>query len=216
MRRALLLAAAILLPGFAEPRPSAYFPESGDRNAFLENWLGGQLRAMGEPVLSSNGEREGFTRRLRLLVVPHYRPSYAIRIDEDAAGAQVTVTVLDRPAVSGASRIADQRRRRLASRQLLPILSALRRASLDLQPVRMPDRPPRILPDGSQVIEMCVHSTSFLLELLDNAGSHQVEGDPCSLTPALAAVAYRLVQYRNDNGAADDRAVLARQMRPPG
>jgi hypothetical protein len=210
-----LLAAAILLPAFAEPGPSSYFPETEGRNAFLQNWLGSQLRAMGEPVLSSIGERGPFTRRLRLLVAPHYRPSYAVRIDEGPTGAQLTITVLDRPGVSGTPRIGRQRQRTLSVRQLVPVLSELRRARLDAQIAQAPDRPPRLLPDGRQEIEMCVHSTYFLLELLDETGSHFVERDPCDLTPPLAALAYELVRFRNDNGAADDRAVLALQMRRP-
>ena len=61
---------------------------------------------------------------------------------------------------------------------------------------------------------MCVHSTYFLLELLDETGSHFVERDPCDLTPNLAALADRLITFRTE-GTADDRAVLADEMARP-
>ena len=78
-------------------------------------------------------------------------------------------------------------------------------------PVTAPSHPPRILSDGSQELEMCVHSTEFVLELVDGSGSHVVDRDACNLTPAVAALADSLIALR-PKGAEDDRAILAEQI----
>lgn len=220
MKRALLLAAAFLscsiaTAGIAHHR---YFAASSardrDHDAFREEWFGQRLRQRGEPVLFGPRALAGYELRLRLLVRRYHTPSYAIRIDEGAHGPRLTFVELDSAAFNRPAHVARRLVRRLTDAQWQSLDAMLGRTVLASLPAYALPRPPRRLADGSQEIEMCVHSTSFVLELVDRTGTHLVECNPCDMTADVAALPDSMIALR-PQGAEDDRSILAEQLRPP-
>lgn len=215
MRGTLIALAALLLCAFTAPEP--FFPQAPgmdpDHVAFREEWLGRPLRAMEEPIFSRLGPAANRVLRLRLLVRPYRDPPYVIRIDEAADGrARLAVARLDGFSPRRRGHVLRQPEAILDAARLAPIHAALAQAALPSQPAQGQERPPRIV-DGMQEIVMCVHSTHFSFELADAAGLYQIDRDPCTLTPPLAALAEAMLDLYAD-APADDHAILAEARQP--
>ena len=217
MKRALLLAAALLLPAFDDPTPLPYFASVAHRDSqqasFREDWFGRPLRAMGEPVFSRTDGAASPARRLRLLVRPARGPIYAIRLDQDPGGRnRLTITILNGHSFRRDGRVTARRMSMLSRTTLAEIHDAAMRADLAVQPADGTNPPPRRLPDGSSEILECTHSTNFVFEAVDPGGTYFLQRDPCTITREQAALAYTLVRLRADAPAADI-AILAEAMR---
>ena len=214
MRRGPFLAvAALLLSAFAAPEN--FFAQAPgadpDRAAFREDWLGQPLRAMGEPAFARLRTGADHLLQLRLLVRPALERPYVIRIDERADGqARLSIARLDGHSRHRPGRAVRQPERSLSPARLAAIHAVLPRADLPAQPVQGRDRPPRMV-NGEQELLVCVHATIFSFELADATGLYQIDRNPCTLTPPLAALAEAMLRLYAD-APKDDHAILAEAM----
>jgi hypothetical protein len=85
----------LFVTGCAVAQTVDYLPRSvwaDEEWRFKEDWIAGQLRAMGEPSLSSPSLPHSVT-SFRLLVAPTFMPAYAIRVTErdDGTGEAIYV-----------------------------------------------------------------------------------------------------------------------------
>lgn len=169
-------AAATFLLSLAAAAPAEpYVPASGwsraDEADFFEEWFGGQLRAMAEPVLSAPGSGAGFRRRFRMLVLPSFHHAYAVRLDESADGrVEVRAVRLDGAGGYSPGKILEQER-------YVPDRAAVRRLHRAIADVRLATLPREVdeTRDGDDgTIIVCADGVRFLFELVDERGSRLV------------------------------------------
>ena len=171
-RRWLLCALIALGPGCAPQPVAQHVPATGwDRLPpdFWEQAIGDELRALREPVISRNAGLAGLTSRYRLLLLNPYPPSYSKRIDVFEDGhAELTW-------ISGSSALTrgeqSRSRRRLTAAELASLEAAIEAAALPSQP-----RQERY-PEG----KICVDSTIFVFQYLDEDTEAFVVRNPCEL-----------------------------------
>jgi hypothetical protein len=164
--------------------PDPYFrrdiwPDARTADLF-EFWFGGQLRAMGEPVLSSLDDHHAFRSRFRMLVLPTFWPASAIRVDETEAGAEARFVRLNGRGGYAPGRVARQRTWRPSHAMVRELHRRWRLAALTSLSAVPPPRPP-----GDQTIVMCADGTYFVFELVDASGSHVVARSQCEMSRAL-------------------------------
>lgn len=147
MRIAPLILLVLLCSGCAKP---AYVPDPADRGRYTphaawperrehwdpaalhEQWIGDQLRAMQEPILLPPAPFGGFRSRYRLLVLPSFSPSTAIRIDELPGGRYLeTTTQLDGRGGYDPGRIARTWTRLVSAAEIAMLRQALEAARID-------------------------------------------------------------------------------------
>lgn len=155
---------------------------------FYEDWFGGQLRAMGEPILARPGVRQGFVRRFRMLVLPSFSPAYAIRVDQarDGRGA-VRIVRLNGSGGHQPGKIAQEERFALS----VEAMAALNRdidASLDPYP-------------PISAASNCTDDVRFVIELADQGRSRFVSVAGCSLRGRLAGFVRRIDELRRTVGS---------------
>lgn len=120
------------------------------------------LGRMGEPVLSDSHSLAGFTRRFRILVIEAFAPSYAVRVDETAAGARLSLVLQERPRDPQSP----------FTRSTLA-LSAGERHRLD---ALLDSRAVRALPrEGPTSNDIWVDATFYRFELVDGAGYRSLD-----------------------------------------
>jgi hypothetical protein len=167
--------AAILLVLAAAPAADRYVPQNGwsreDQAEFFEDWFGGQLQAMEEPVLSAPGSAAGFKRRFRMLVLPTFHHAYAVRLDERADGrSEVRAVRLDGAGGYSPGKILEQESYspdRAAVRRL-------RRAIAEVRLATLPQETDETRLGNSDVIVVCADGVRFVFELVDASGSRFV------------------------------------------
>jgi hypothetical protein len=164
--------AAVLL-GIAAA-PERYVPQSGwsraDEPDFFEEWFGGQLRAMEEPVLSESGGHSGFRRRFRMLVLPSFHHAYAVRLDErDDGRAEARVVRLDGAGGYSPGKILEQE-------SYSPDRAAVRRLYRAIGKVGLATLPQESdeTQAGDGAIIVCADGVRFVFELVDERGSRFV------------------------------------------
>lgn len=186
MKRAAIATALFLGLGAAAPSPTSerYTPSGGwpdgeEDAARYERWFGNQLRAMGEPTLSSAASREGFKRRFRLLVLPTNHPAYAIRVDEPVAGpASVHAVRLDGAGGYSPGKILEQE-------HYVPNPAAIRRLFRIVAEVRLSEYPLKETMDGVEIITVCGDGVQFVFELVDGRGNHFFSRHACEIQQGL-------------------------------
>lgn len=200
MRRALLLALGTL-GLFAVPASAqdGYVPASAGRDPDdvqgNEERIGEQLRAMGEPILSRPGDLGRFHSRLRLLVLPTFRPGYAIRVDESGSGGEVSFVELDGRGGYAPGRVRRRFHYRLTPVEMRDVHRVVRQFGLASAPAVAPPAPaePEFTPDGEQIVHFCGDVTSFVIELANASGSHFVLRSQCDASPEMLALANELL-----------------------
>jgi hypothetical protein len=189
MRRA--LPALLFLAATAAAPAERYVPAEGWRDArdaeLFERWFGGQLRAMGEPVLSRAGGIEGYRRRFRMLVVPTFQPAYAVRIDEGAHGGTVRVVLLDGRGGYAPGRIARQATFTLTMAEVQDVIGAIRTSGLASAALEDP-------PDPPQVITVCADGTAVVFELIEPQRSRFVVR-ACGISGPLWRLGNRMARF---------------------
>lgn len=190
MRRAHALPLLLLLAAAAPA--GDYVPDAGWRNptdrAFREGWYGGQLRAMGEPILSRPADRGGFRRRFRMLVLPSFHRPYAIRVDQAASGrARVRIVRLNGRGGYGPGEIFEQESYALTADQA----ALLHR---DIEASGLASAPPHA---GA----LCTDGAQFVFELVDAHGNRFVDRHQCGLNPQLETLVWRIDALRRTVGS---------------
>jgi hypothetical protein len=182
--RPVVLALFLLSPAAAgggqDVSTDRYIPESllipDQEPDFYENWFGGQLRAMGEPLLSRPRDLGSFRRRFRMLVLPTFHPAYAIRIDEGWDGrAQVTAVRLDGAGGYSPGNVAERESYQISRAGIRPFDRALRDSRF--RRLSMGGEP-RKSPPGT--ITVCSDGLELVFELVDSQGIHFRVRGPCS------------------------------------
>jgi hypothetical protein len=188
-RPASLALLALAVSATAQPAgPERYVPVSGwsggQTSERLEDWWGGELRAMHEPVLSAPGAGTGFRRRFRLLLTRSRGMPQAIRIDERLdGGTNLRSVQLDNRDLSRA-RVAEDRSFALGRPERKRLFRAIRASGLRSAPregLEKPDRPGEIT--------VCVHPTTYVFELADAEGSRFVYRTECNISRRLKNLA---------------------------
>ncbi|MFN3389125.1 MAG: hypothetical protein ACK40O_09330 [Allosphingosinicella sp.] len=157
---------------------------------FHERWFGDSLRSLGEPNLSRRENREGFRRRIRLLVLLNSHV-WAIRIDNSADGAATVRAVQNLGPRS--PRIVAQERYELAPERLRRIEDAITAAGLRTM---APDGPP---------MEACVDGIQFVVELNEASGVYFVSRDGCQASEPFRDLVGELNGLRRSAGFDLDR-----------
>ena len=169
--------------------PERYLPVTGWADGsvdFLEDWWGGQLRKMREPVLSA-GNSAGFRQRFRLLMTRSRGMPFAIRIDERTDGVAIARRVrLDNRNLTEA-RISEDRTVSFGRAQKLRLARAIRASDVRSAPREGPRLPNQ--PDKRGRIILCVHPTIYVFELVDADGSRFVYRDGCNISYKLRRLA---------------------------
>jgi hypothetical protein len=213
MRRSALLAGALLTAatpalaqvGAAPVRPD-YVPDGIWRDEgqaqFLERWFGDQLHAMREPVLSHPGGLGPYRRRFRMLVLPHYSPGYAIRVDESATGGRMRLVRLDGNGGWTPGRIARQRLLTLSREEMRALNTIIRTSGVAGMAAEPPayEQPPPDPVTGEQTIQLCHHATYFVFELVAGGESRFVVRDACEMPDGLRTLIEELREARLDAG----------------
>jgi hypothetical protein len=203
-----LLAAAIPAPartGAAPARPD-YVPDDlwrdEHRAAFYERWFGDQLHDMGEPVLSHPGGLGPYRRRFRMLVLSHYRPAFAMRIDASSMGGVMHLVSLDGRSIDEPDPIARRRRLPLSGDDVRALNNMIDGAGLGGMAVQSPPyREP--VPDpvtGRTTIQLCVHATYYVFEQVTGRGSRFFVRDTCEMPDRLRALIDELSRVGSDTG----------------
>ena len=167
---------ALALQGAQPAQAWDYVPDTGWHDdawarSFYERWFGGQLRAMREPPLATGSDLGGFSERLRMLVLPTFRPAYAYRVDFRADGsAALRWARLNGRGGYAPGRLARQRSRALAPHEVRRLKEALAAAALGSLPREEPLAPADA--DGTEDIGICVDGTGFVFEHLSVDGRH--------------------------------------------
>ena len=154
-----------------------YVPEGlwdEQRTDFREHWFGHQLRAMNEPVLSRQTDREGYRRRFRMLVLPAFHPAYAIRIDERTGEGRVRAVRLDGNGGYGPGVIAQQEQYSLNRDEMREIDRAIDASGVAF-----------LSPDPGPEGQICVDGVQFVFELVDEGGSRFITRHECDLNREL-------------------------------
>jgi hypothetical protein len=193
MVRSRILLALLALGGSARAQsaaPERYVPITGwahDSVDRLEQWWGGQLRKMREPVMSAPGAGTGFRQRFRLLMTRSRGMPFAIRIDVRADGVAVARRVrLDNRDLTEA-RISEDQTVSFGRAQTLRLARAIRASDVRSVPregPRLPDQP-----DKRGRFALCVHPTTYVFELVDAGGSRFVYRDGCNISYKLRKLA---------------------------
>jgi hypothetical protein len=157
--------------------------------------LGNQLRAMGEPNLSRPGARERFVTRLRLLVLPSFDSGYAIRIDESAGGAAVSVVELNGRGGYEPGRVRKRTNSRLPATRMRALHRLIGQSGLASAPRHAPPPEPVQTPEGPMYVSS-FDGTAFMFELVDRNGSRFVLRHQSELTPGLRALVDELQSLR--------------------
>jgi hypothetical protein len=90
---------------------------------------------MGEPVLASSRDLDGFIRRFRLTALPSFRPGLAIRVDQRTdGGANLHWVVLDGVGGHALGKVAKHGDRPLSREEVARLASMIERAKLDEKP----------------------------------------------------------------------------------
>jgi len=166
------LAAALAMQA---PASVDYVPDSGWRDdewarGFYERWFGNQLRAMGEPPLSNGADLDGFRERIRLLVLPTFKPAFAYRIDVRQDGAAtLNWARLDGRGGYAPGALARRGARRLRRSETAHLSSALGTARLAALP-RKESSEPITNADGTQTLTICADGTTYVFERLSAEG----------------------------------------------
>ena len=141
MRRFALLAGALLaaaIPASAQtgaaPARADYVPNDIWRDehhaAFYERWFGDELHDMGEPVLSHPGDLGPYRRRFRMLVLSHYRPGFAMRIDASSMGGVMHLVSMDGRSAHAPNPTARRRRLPLSGDDVRALNNMIDRSGL--------------------------------------------------------------------------------------
>lgn len=191
MKRALL--ALLFLAATAAAPQERYVPAEGWRDTwqadFYEEWFGGQLRAMAEPILSRPGDLGHFRQRFRLMILPTFQHGYAIRIDETALEARVRIVQLSGRGGYSPGHVASVRTLTLDRAGMAEVDRLIADARLAGE---APDASPPgdvVNADGSQTITICADGTEFVFELVNRSGSHFVARHDCTINRALLLLA---------------------------
>lgn len=198
MKRALL--PLLFLAATAAAPAEHYVPVEGWRDPrtaeLFEQWFGGQLRAMGEPVLSRPGSLAGYRRRFRMLVIPTFQPAYTVRIDEGAHGGTVRVVLLDGRGGYAPGRIARQATFTLTMAEVQDAIGAIRTSGLTSA---APEDPP----DPPEVVTVCADGTAVVFELVEPQRSRFV-ARACGVSGPLRRLGNRIARFyeRMQTGAA--------------
>ena len=141
-----------------------------DTQAFYERWFGDQLRAMNERPLWTGDPR---TRVDRLLVLPSFFPSVAVRIERAAGHATAVTTLLDGAGGYAPGKVAAARTRRVPPDELA-------RFDALLGSTRIGERGTRFVRDGQDAV-ICLDGTQYVVERRDAAGHRLVSRHQCEL-----------------------------------
>jgi hypothetical protein len=169
-RKMLAAAIALVTAGFAPAATPHYVPATGWQRSwsppFHEKWFGGQLRAMHEPSFASSASLRGYHQRLRLLVLPTFRPGYVFRIDE-ASNHKVTMrwALLNGAGGYKPGQIAEQSERTLTPPEWHAVSDALTKANLST--VSQTEHI-RIIPGEDGGIVVCADGTVYVIERRDH------------------------------------------------
>jgi len=203
-----LLAAAIPAlgqTGAAPVRPD-YVPDGiwrdEDQAQFFERWFGNQLHAMHEPVLSRPGGRGPYRRRFRILVLPDYAPGYAIRVDESAVGGWMRFVRLNGSGGYAPGRIARQRRLTMSRHDMRSLNRTIHASGLIGMAAEAPPYE-ESSPDpvtGERTIEICLHATYYVFELIDEGENRFVVRDSCDMPEGLRILIDELREAGLDAG----------------
>ena len=175
-----LLLAALAWPAFA----SRYVPSRGwedKEDALLhERWFGGQLAAMGEPVLASSRDLDGFIRRFRLTALPSFRPGLAIRVDQRTdGGANLHWVVLDGAGGHALGKVAKHGDRPLSREEVARLASMIERAKLDEKPQEEKAVETGHSVTGDRGLRICGDGTAWIFEDLQPTNRDFVERNFC-------------------------------------
>jgi len=156
-------------------RESRYLPTSGwasdDAATYFEEWFGKQLLAMREPPLLTPADLAGRLQRFRLLVLPTFRPAYAVRVDQRTSDrALIRFVQLNGAGGYEPGSIVRDKSRTLSVRELNRLNKAIIAASLPSRP-RQEETPTATNSSGELEIIICADGTMYVFELLDEHGS---------------------------------------------
>jgi len=186
--------------------PGLYVPPNIWRDtedaARHEAWYGGQLRAMGEPILSRREVPAGFRRRFRMLVLPSFHRPYAIRVDRETSGrARVRIARLTGRGGYAPGEIFEQESYALTADQAA-------RLDRDIEASGLASAPPR-------ASAPCLDGAHFIFELVDARANRFVDRHQCGLNRALETLVWRIDGLRRTVGSdlAEYRGGQARTLR---
>jgi hypothetical protein len=192
MRRLAIIVPLLAMAGGsvadAEPPQSRYVTatgwNAGSRPDFLEEWWGGQLRKMREPVLSGPASGAGYRQRFRLLMTRSRGMPVAVRIDERGDGSVIARRVrLDNRDLAEA-RISEDRTVALGRAQKLRLARAIRASNL-----RTAVREALVKPDKPGTVTLCVHPTTYVFELVEAGRNRFIYRSACDISYKLRKLA---------------------------
>jgi hypothetical protein len=200
----LALALTAVQPDREESR--RYVPSTGWRDnkwaaRFYERWYGGQLRAMNEDPLRAPTSRKDLRRTFRLLVLPNSTPASMYRIEFGAeGGATLRWVRLDGRGGYAPGRIAEEVSRPLTPNELDPFIAAFQEADLGSRKRELPPEPVRRGADGSEIITICHHPTTYVFEHISRQGRVFITRDYCDIDEPLRRLVRAVFRLRANQG----------------
>jgi hypothetical protein len=213
MRRFVLLAGLLLaaaIPASAQsgttPVRPDYVPDDIWRDEhqaeFYERWFGDRLLEMGEPVLSHPGGLGRYRRRFRMLVLSHYRPGFAMRIDASSMGGVMHLVSVNGSSADEPDPVARRRRLPLSGDDVRALnnmidSSGLAGMAAESPPYQEPVPDPAT---GTTTIQLCVHATYYVFEQVSERGSRFIVRDTCEMPDGLRTLIDELSRMGSDAG----------------
>jgi hypothetical protein len=213
MGRFALLAGALLaaaVPASAQtaaaPARRDYVPDDiwrdEHRAEFYERWFGGKLHEMGEPVLSHPGGLGPYRRRFRMLVLSHYRPAFAMRIDASSMGGMMHLVSMNGRSADEPDPVARRRRLPLSGDDMRALNNMIDGSGLAGMAAQSPPYQEPV-PDpvtGRTTIQLCVHATYYVFEQVTERGSRFIVRDTCEMPGGLRILIDELSKLGSDTG----------------